>query len=311
MARREWTLWVASDDQTDLRQLRVSKDAARLGIAGALLGFAFFGSALTRAWSGAEATVRESRLEQENALLEAELEDLTQRIERLDGSIDSLAQQDQAYRLLAGLEPMDPAFRRVGVGGPGLETAESHTLYAIDREAAVRVTGASSRLDELLRRARLLSSSWREAAVSLENKIAELAATPSILPTNGSIVSSFTGSRWHPILDRPRPHLGLDIVAPTGTPIHAAASGRVSYVGEQGDFGKLVEIDHGYGRVTRYAHMSKTLVRLGQQVTRGAVIGQVGMTGLAVGPHLHYEVLVDGRPANPRSFIFNSDVIRD
>ena len=136
-------------------------------------------------------------------------------------------------------------------------------------------------------------------------------STPSIQPTEGTIVSSFMASRWHPILERARPHLGLDIVAPTGTPVHSAAKGRVVYAGRRGDFGNMVEIDHGYGRVTRYAHMSRTLVRLGQTVTRGQVIGQVGMTGLAVGPHLHYEVLIDGKPANPRSFIFNSEVIRD
>lgn len=311
MARREWTLWVASDDQTDLRQLRVSKDAVRLAIAGALLGVGFLGSALTRVWGGAEATVRESRLEARNALLEAELQDLTQRIDVLDGSVDSLARRDRTYRLLAGLEPTDPTISRVGVGGPGLETPESNSLYSVDREAAGRVSRASIRLDELLRRTHLLSFSWREAAESLENRVDEMSATPSILPTKGSIVSSFTGSRWHPILGRPRPHLGLDIVAPTGTPIHAAAKGRVTFVGRKGDFGNLVEIDHGYGRVTRYAHMSKALVRPGQQVTRGEVIGQVGMTGLAIGPHLHYEVLVNGKPANPRSFIFNGDVIRD
>jgi len=311
MARREWTFWIASADQTDLRHLRVSKDLARLAIAAVLLGVGILGSALTRIWGGAESSLRESRLEQENGLLEAELSDLTERIETLGGSLDELAEQDQTYRLLAGLEPTDPAVQRVGVGGPGLETAETNPLHAVNRDAALRVYRASSRVDELLRRTRLLAWSWREATDSMENRIDEMEATPSILPTDGRIASSFTASRWHPILDRARPHLGLDIVAPTGTPVHSAAKGRVVYAGRRGDFGNMVEIDHGYGRVTRYAHMSKTLVRLGQTVTRGQVIGQVGMTGLAVGPHLHYEVLIDGEPANPRSFIFNSEVIRD
>jgi len=229
----------------------------------------------------------------------------------LGGSLDQLAERDQTYRLLAGLEPTDPALQQVGVGGPGFETAETNPLHAVNRDAALRVYRASTRVDELLRRTRLLAWSWREATDSMESRIDEMEATPSILPTAGTIVSSFTARRWHPILDRARPHLGLDIVAPTGTPVHSAARGRVKYVGRRGDFGNMVEIDHGYGRVTRYAHMSKTSVRLGQKVTRGQVIGQVGMTGLAVGPHLHYEVLIDGRPANPRSFIFNSEVIRD
>ena len=311
MARREWTLWVASDDQTDLRHYRVSKDAVRLAIAAAFLAVGFLGSTLTRLWGGADWVVKESRLQEHDQLLEAELADLAERIDGLHGSLDRLAEQDKTYRLLAGLEPTDPAVQRVGVGGPGLETAEGNPLFGIDRDKATRIYRASSRLDELMRRSRLLAYSWREATDSLESRIDEMSSTPSIQPAAGSIVSSFTRSRWHPILDRPRPHLGLDIVAPIGTPVHAAAKGRVSYVGEQGDFGRMIEIDHGYGRVTRYAHLSRIAVTPGLRVTRGQVIGQVGMSGLAVGPHLHYEVLVNGRPANPRRFIFTGDVIRD
>lgn len=311
MARREWTLWVASDDQTDLRQLRISKNKVRLGAALALVVVALLGSALTRVLGGAAVSVREGMLERRNALLEEELNDLTGRVDELHASIDQLAEQDQTYRLLAGLEPMDPAFQRVGIGGPGFRAPESLPLFDMDRESAMRVVLVSSRVDELVRRARLLSHSWSEATDSLESRLDEMEATPSILPTSGRIVSSFTGSRWHPILDRPRPHLGLDIVAPTGTPIRASAKGRVSFVGTRSDFGLTVEIDHGYGRVTRYAHASKILVRRGQQVTRGETIAMVGMTGLAVGPHLHYEVLVHGRPINPRRFIFNADALRD
>jgi murein DD-endopeptidase MepM/ murein hydrolase activator NlpD len=311
MARREWTLWVASANQTDLRHYRISKDALRLAIAAAFLAVGFLGSALTRLWGGADWVVKESRLQERNHLLEAELADLAERIDGLHGSLDRLAEQDKTYRLLAGLEPTDPAVQRVGVGGPGLESAEGNPLFGIDRGNATRIYRASSRLDELMRRSRLLAYSWREATDSLESRIDEMSSTPSIQPAAGSIVSSFTRSRWHPILDRPRPHLGLDIVAPIGTPVHAAAKGRVSYVGEQGDFGRMIEIDHGYGRVTRYAHLSRIAVKPGAQVTRGQVIGQVGKSGLAVGPHLHYEVLVNGRPANPRRFIFTGDVIRD
>jgi murein DD-endopeptidase MepM/ murein hydrolase activator NlpD len=283
----------------------------RLLVAGVLLGVGLLGSALTRVWSGAAVSLRENRLERENSLLETELGDLTERIDALGGSLDDLAGQDRTYRLLAGLEPTDPDVQRVGVGGPGLETAETNPLHEVNRDAALRVYRASSRVDALLRRTRLLAWSWREATDSMESRIDEMQSTPSIMPTAGVIASTFTASRWHPILDRARPHYGLDIVAPTGTPVHAAAKGRVVYAGWRGDFGNMVEIDHGYGRVTRYAHMSKTSVRLGQRVTRGEVIGQVGMTGLAVGPHLHYEVLIDGKPANPRGFIFNSEVIRD
>src|SRR5690606_11177737 len=104
---------------------------------------------------------------------------------------------------------------------------------------------ASMQLNSLISRARVLAFSWREAEDTLSGKHARLAATPSIYPTRGYVSSSFSTSRWHPILDRPRPHAGIDIVANTGTPVVAAANGRVASAGHRGDYGLLVDIDHG------------------------------------------------------------------
>ena len=103
----------------------------------------------------------------------------------------------------------------------------------------------------------------------------------------------------------------VDIVAARGTPIVAAARGRVRYVGFAGEYGLTVEIDHGYGYVTRYAHASRALVRVGQPVERGDMIGRVGDTGLAIGPHLHYEVLVNERQANPRWYMIEAVKVTD
>jgi murein DD-endopeptidase MepM/ murein hydrolase activator NlpD len=100
-------------------------------------------------------------------------------------------------------------------------------------------------------------------------------------------------------------------VARTGEPILAAARGRVGFVGSQGDYGLMVALSHGRGVETRYAHASRLLVRNGQVVERGDTIALVGRTGLAVAPHLHYEVLIDGRPANPERYILNLDAIPD
>ena len=106
----------------------------------------------------------------------------------------------------------------------------------------------------------------------------------------------------HPILHYRRMHTGVDIAAPRGTPIRAAAKGMVVYAGWRGGYGKCVIIDHGSGVATLYAHMSRISVSRGQIVNRGAVIGTVGSTGLATGPHLHFEVRKFGRPVNPLSF---------
>ena len=119
------------------------------------------------------------------------------------------------------------------------------------------------------------------------------------LPVVGLIVSTFTFSRRHPILHIRRPHLGIDVAAPRGTPISAPADGTVRFVGRRFAFGLVVEIDHGHGMMTRYAHMRSAAVEEGERVSRGALIGAVGSSGLTTGPHLHYEVLVDGRQVDP------------
>jgi murein DD-endopeptidase MepM/ murein hydrolase activator NlpD len=119
------------------------------------------------------------------------------------------------------------------------------------------------------------------------------------LPVIGAIASRFSRARRHPLLHIIRPHLGVDVAAPRGTPIKAPADGVVSYVGRKFGFGLVVEIDHGNGVTTRYAHCGKALVEEGAHVTHGALIATVGTSGLSTGPHLHYEVLVHGHQVDP------------
>ena len=113
------------------------------------------------------------------------------------------------------------------------------------------------------------------------------------------ITSRFNRQRFHPVLKKQRPHLGTDYGAPTGTLVWTTARGEVAYAGWKGGYGKLVEIVHPNGYRTRYAHLSKILVRKGQLVRQKEIIGKVGATGLATGPHLHYEIIKDGHHINP------------
>jgi hypothetical protein len=137
----------------------------------------------------------------------------------------------------------------------------------------------------------------------LEGQSQRLAATPSIWPTNGFVTSSY-GNRTSPFTGRVQFHEGLDIAADFGTTVVAPARGRVVFVGMDGPFGRKVELDHGYGVRTHFAHLSQALVERGQTVERGMPIAAVGSTGRSTGPHLHYGVEVNGRTTDPTNYIF-------
>jgi murein DD-endopeptidase MepM/ murein hydrolase activator NlpD len=158
-------------------------------------------------------------------------------------------------------------------------------------------------VDALERRIRLLDQSMDQAGDSLQAHHDLLQSTPSILPTAGLLSSRFSRSRVHPIHHRAVPHEGIDVSAPEGTPILASARGRVVRAGWVSGYGRMVEIDHGYGYTTRYGHASTLLVRVGETVERGDVIARVGNTGLSTASHLHYEVRVNGQPQNPMNYV--------
>lgn len=304
MPRRDrWTFVVLRDDLSSPTQHRVSSRAIRGALAVlALLVVALVGLAHTLGVRGSE-RVRAERLAREKALLAAELADLRERVDGLDRALAELTTKDERYRLIAGLPPIPDEIRRVGIGGPGTGVPEETPLWTLDPEVGERVFALSYDLHALSRRARLLSESLREATDSLRAHRHLLEATPSILPAAGLLTSGFSRARRHPIHNRTLPHEGIDISAPAGTPILAAADGRVTFVGWKSGYGQMVEVDHGHGFVTRYAHASRVLVRRGETVERGEAIALVGRTGLATAPNLHYEILVDGRPVNPLSYV--------
>ncbi|HON42672.1 MAG TPA: M23 family metallopeptidase [Bacillota bacterium] len=166
-------------------------------------------------------------------------------------------------------------------------------------ELAVAASEALARLSELTNSTQKDMYSLRSSATQYRNKLNH---TPSIAPTKGKITSGY-GNRLHPILRVRRLHEGVDIAAPRGTPIVATADGVVARAGWLGSYGNVVEISHGYGITTFYAHNSRNAVKVGATVKRGQVIAYVGSTGLSTGAHVHYEVRVNKRPVDPSSYM--------
>jgi len=251
------------------------------------------------------------RLRVENRHLTENLSEVESKVGVLARTVDDLSGREKRFRMLAGLPYIDDEVRAVGVGGPLVAAAGREEFLSAAPEVAERTYATAYDAEQLMRRLDLLGASIEEAMDSVEMHREVFASRPSIRPVQADdswISSTFSRSRFHPVLQYNRPHPGLDISALAGTPILATAKGLVTFAGTRAGYGKTVEIDHGYGYKTRYAHAGSIAVKRGQRVERGTVLGEVGKTGLATAPHLHYEVLVDGRQVNPRQYLLD-DII--
>jgi murein DD-endopeptidase MepM/ murein hydrolase activator NlpD len=308
MAKRRWTVVFVPHGSEPSKIVEVSYFVIKMALGGVALGVA---AALLIGYATMARTAdlsRTTRLQAENGRLAEELGELHGRLTSLADTLSRIAQRDARIRVLANLDPLDPGVQAAGIGGPTLAPRPlmPDAGPAVRRSQEIRVD-----LNALIRRANLLASSFEEAKDSLASHSQRLAATPSIMPTQGWLTSAFRSMREHPILHIARPHEGIDVTAPMGSPIEAPAAGVVTEAGWESGYGNTVTIDHGYGIVTKFAHASKLLVRAGQRVSRGQRIALVGNTGLATGPHLHYEVHVNGRPVDPLRYVLPDRVVTD
>lgn len=184
------------------------------------------------------------------------------------------------YRPLLGLAPVQPEDRQGGMGGAPV-TIEEQWAY----------------------QAELVYREYNLLMARLKERSARLRYLPCISPVQGVVVSGY-GFRNDPFFGSWRMHTGVDIAAPYGAPVRAAADGKVIFAGwDTGGYGLQVEIDHGDGLVTKYAHLSRLQARVADSVRRGQVIGFVGSTGYSIGPHLHYEVIERGVKVNPQKYL--------
>ncbi len=249
---------------------------------------------------------KELILKNEVKELEFYYENLEAEVERLHKQLSNMEyRDDNIYRVVLGAEPIDKSIREAGVGG--MDRYEDIRDKNIIHEDIIVKLNES--VDNLRRKIYIESKSQDDVVDLAESKEKLFAAIPAIQPVANkqliALASGF-GLRIHPIYKVKKMHTGIDFAAAIGTPIYATADGvidklDVSFSG----YGKMLEIDHGFGYRTRYAHMHGFAVRQGQKVKRGDLIGYVGDTGLSTAPHLHYEVFVNGIHANPVHYFFN------
>ena len=236
--------------------------------------------------------------------LEAQLSTMEGQVTEMSDALGELVERDEViYRNIFGAEPYPPHLRNPGIGG----TDRYRDLRGLDQSE--QVIALRQDMAELERRILAQGESVGELVQLAENQEELLQSIPAIQPVRNSDLkrmASGYGYRIHPIYKVRKMHWGMDFSAPTGTEIFATGNGKVVEVKKKyNGYGHHIKIQHGFGYETLYAHMSKILVRKGQRVERGEVIGLVGSTGTSVAPHLHYEVFKEGKRVNPAHYYFN------
>lgn len=277
------------------RKFRVSDRALKIGAAAVAASLLLALSSTFSFFAGLRSSAESARLRSENGRLkeasaryEASIETLRQRLEAFEVKTRRLA-------MLAGVQDTRE-LGRGGTGGPGPGTGSSAFLPGGEPVAELGDMGGRS--STLSRQLDLLEGRFRE-------RQSHLAATPTIAPVAGIPTNGY-GNRADPFEGGHQFHAALDISAASGSPVVAPAAGVVVRAGWQNGYGKVVEISHGYGFSTLYGHLQSIDIAEGARVERGAPIGKVGSTGRSTGPHLHYEVRVDGRNVNPLEYILDT-----
>jgi len=241
-------------------------------------------------------------LRREAKIRKVQVEKISVQIKNFESEMTRLGRFEKKLRVITALEGSSQATQQDwGVGGSyGLS---SHSLTtSLTHEAKALASKLSNDLGHLTAQAKVQTISFQELDHFFKNQKSFLESTPSIWPTRGWVTSNF-GFRKSPFTGLRERHEGWDIGARTGSAIRATAAGVVAVSGREHGYGKMIELDHGYGVVTRYGHNSKNLVKAGAKVKRGQIIALVGSTGRSTGPHLHYEVLLNGVPTNPKNYI--------
>lgn len=240
-------------------------------------------------------------LSNENRLLRDKLDKVVTQYQSLNNELESLVKINNELRIAANLEPISEDEQMIGVGGGYFD----NTLDFLSVDSNLKLQQALNYMDEVTRKINFEKKQYFDISLKLKENEKLFEALPAIKPCEGTLAMNGFGMRIHPILNVKRMHDGIDIITDRGTPVYATGNGIAESVGYQGGLGLTIEIDHGFGYRSIYAHLSKTKIKEGQKISRGDLIGNSGSSGLSSGPHLHYEINHNGVKQNPVEFFFD------
>jgi len=243
-----------------------------------------------------------ARLRQQTEIQRSQIHFFSSKIEELEKQVSKLKDFDKRIRIIANLDKSQDSTPVMGLGGPSPSDLREKLKGEKDDKGLVQ----QMKIDVERLQSEVVSqeTSLSELEKVLLTKQEMLAHTPSIWPAQGWVTSDF-GFRTNPFTGLTQMHEGIDISNRVGTIVIAPANGFVSDIGSDWVHGRFLVISHGFGMTTRYSHLNKVLVKVGQKVKRGDKIAEIGTSGKTTGPHLHYEVRLNGIPVNPMRYILN------
>lgn len=333
MERQKVTLFIVTNQAGQTRKIVLPAAWLKFGLFTTAILVLAFVAGLVDYFGLLAQSMENKRLKTENAQLIKQFQVVESKVSALENSLERVKTFTQKLKLITNIDSQDRILQlTVGerpAAGQQLQEFEPmdermppEALVAQDQifapgspESGVPGEMAAEpssrdyaslviRIDRSVRDTQLKEQSVIELWESLSDRQSLLNATPNIKPTRGWITSRF-GRRLNPVTGMMAMHAGLDIAASPGTPIYAPADGVVTFAAYDESYGKLVSIDHGYGVTTRFGHNSQIYVHVGQRVSKYDVIAAVGSTGRSTGPHLHYEVRINGTPVDPGNFILD------
>jgi len=298
--KRFYTVFVVPQDPSRVRKLRLPLNLLRaifimLGISFAAFSFMIFDYTQVKL-----KTHELNSLKKENAVQKIQLQAFASKVSDLEFHMAKLKQFDKKLRIITNMEVPAGSSQVLGIGGPSFE----EDTATLEGARAGLIKQMHSDLDQLKAEAMAQEKSFTELNEHLFKQTSLFASTPAIWPARGWVTSNF-GYRISPFTGLRQMHEGMDIANAMGTVVLAPANGIVSRVDRENGLGKNITINHGYGILTKYGHLSETYVHVGKRVKRGEKIAAIGNTGRSTGPHLHYEIVVNGVNINPEKYILN------